>query len=84
MIGTRNNHTLSIPTIGTLISCCVAHCQNAGGECNVPFTYRFYSPSSYPRLDPKFTFYSVNVSLTRLMPVCTTNQANVLLGWLDR
>jgi hypothetical protein len=32
-----------------------------GGECNVPFTYRFVTPASYPRLDPRTSYYSFDV-----------------------
>lgn len=34
--------------------------RTTGGECNVPYTYRFYTPAT-PRLDPRKSYYSFDV-----------------------
>ncbi|GBF92766.1 hypothetical protein Rsub_05135 [Raphidocelis subcapitata] len=35
--------------------------RDSGGECNVPLTYRYVTPATWPRLDPKRAFYSFNM-----------------------
>lgn len=56
MVGT-GNHERDWPGTGDVFE----ESLDSGGECNVPLTYRYYTPASYPRLDRQVSFYSFNM-----------------------
>ncbi|KAI8476656.1 MAG: Metallo-dependent phosphatase-like protein [Monoraphidium minutum] len=63
MVGT-GNHERDWPGTGDAFQ---DTSLDSGGECNVPFSHRYATPASYPRPDPRTSFYSFDVGAVHFL-----------------